>query len=306
MELAWLEDFLALAEAGNFYRAAERRHITQPAFSRRVRALEAWVGTPLFDRTPAVALTPAGERFRPIVEETLRRLYLGREEVRESARASVETLRFASTHALSMTFFPTWLRGLEAREPLAASVQLVADNMAACERIMLLGQAQFLLCHHHPAASSPLEPDQFRSLRLGEDTLLPVCAPIANGNEARYRLPGSRQKPLPHLAYSAESGMGRIVAGARASGALPQAWLDSTFTSHVAAVLALMARDGRGIAWSPLSLVKDDLASGRLVRAGDEAWDVPMQIRLFRPRARQSPSAERFWALVKDSEGVLE
>jgi len=38
--------------------------ITQPAFSRRIRALEAWVGAPLFDRTPTVHLTPAGERFR--------------------------------------------------------------------------------------------------------------------------------------------------------------------------------------------------------------------------------------------------
>ncbi|MET1083646.1 MAG: LysR family transcriptional regulator [Burkholderiales bacterium] len=75
MELAWLEDFLALVDCGNFSRAAERRHVTQPAFSRRVRALEAWVGAALFDRrTHAVALTRAGERFRPVAEEALRRL----------------------------------------------------------------------------------------------------------------------------------------------------------------------------------------------------------------------------------------
>jgi LysR family transcriptional regulator, hypochlorite-specific transcription factor HypT len=35
MELNWLEDFLALAERRNFSRAAEARHVTQPAFSRR-------------------------------------------------------------------------------------------------------------------------------------------------------------------------------------------------------------------------------------------------------------------------------
>ncbi len=206
MELAWLEDFIALVEAGNFLRAAERRYITQPAFSRRIRALEAWVGAPLFDRTPTVHLTPPGERFRPIVEETLRRLYLGREEVRESALESAETLHFAATHALSLTFFPTWLRGLEAREPLGASVRLVADNMAACERMMLLGQAQFLLCHHHPGAASSLEPDQFRSTHLGDDVLLPVSAPSAKGDSRRYVLPGAPEMPLPHLAYSAESG----------------------------------------------------------------------------------------------------
>jgi len=36
-----------LAERRNFSRAAEARHVTQPAFSRRIRALEDWVGTPL-------------------------------------------------------------------------------------------------------------------------------------------------------------------------------------------------------------------------------------------------------------------
>ena len=41
MDAAWLEDFLALVDLGHFSRAAEQRCITQPAFSRRVRALEA-------------------------------------------------------------------------------------------------------------------------------------------------------------------------------------------------------------------------------------------------------------------------
>ncbi|WP_164666734.1 helix-turn-helix domain-containing protein, partial [Pseudomonas viridiflava] len=51
MELVWLEDFNALAESGNFSRAADARHVTQPAFSRRIRALESWVGVELFERT---------------------------------------------------------------------------------------------------------------------------------------------------------------------------------------------------------------------------------------------------------------
>ena len=40
LDLEWLEDFLALAETGNFSRAAEARAIAQPAFSRHIRALE--------------------------------------------------------------------------------------------------------------------------------------------------------------------------------------------------------------------------------------------------------------------------
>ena len=36
----WLEDFIALARERSFSRAAEQRHVTQPQFSRRIRALE--------------------------------------------------------------------------------------------------------------------------------------------------------------------------------------------------------------------------------------------------------------------------
>jgi DNA-binding transcriptional LysR family regulator len=74
--------------------------------------------------------------------------------------------------------------------------------------------------------------------------------------------------------------------------------LETVFTSHLAAVLRAMARDGRGVAWLPESLIADDLAAGTLLRAGDEGWDVPVEIRLFRPRARQSPAAEAFWSLI--------
>jgi hypothetical protein len=67
-------------------------------------------------------------------------LYLGRAEARESALASAETLHFAAAHALSLTFFPTWLRALEAREPLGASVRLVADKHS-CQKFTIFGAA---------------------------------------------------------------------------------------------------------------------------------------------------------------------
>ena len=50
MQLKWLEDFITLAQERSFTRAAELRHVTHPAFGRRIRALEAWAGTPLIKR----------------------------------------------------------------------------------------------------------------------------------------------------------------------------------------------------------------------------------------------------------------
>ncbi|MET3663580.1 LysR family transcriptional regulator [Caulobacter sp. 1776] len=300
MELDWLEDFLALVEHQHFGRAAEARNVSQPAFSRRVRLLEAWLGAPLFNRdTHRVALTPAGEQWKPTAEDLLRRLYLGREQTRAVSEGYVSTLRFASTHALSITFFPQWLEEIEAEEPLASSVSLVTDNMAGCERMMQQGQAQFLLCHHHPSTPVSFRPNYFTSIDIGRDVLVPVSAPAPDAPDTpRFTLPGSLDAPAPYLAFGEVSGMGRILASTHALQG-PSMWLAPTFTAHVATVLAAMARAGRGLAWLPLSLIARDLEDGGLVRAGEAPWDVPIDIRLYRPRARQTAAAETFWARLK-------
>ena len=62
METKWLEDFVSLAETRSFSRSAQLRHVTQPAFSRRIQSLEAWAGVDLVDRSSyPTTLTPAGE-----------------------------------------------------------------------------------------------------------------------------------------------------------------------------------------------------------------------------------------------------
>src|SRR6478672_7476733 len=107
MNLSWLDDFLALAASGNFSRAAEERHMTQPAFSRRVRALEEWLGTDLFDRSGQPAtLTVAGKWFQDEALQLLSQVARLPGEACAVAGARSASLRFASTHALSFTFLP--------------------------------------------------------------------------------------------------------------------------------------------------------------------------------------------------------
>jgi DNA-binding transcriptional LysR family regulator len=294
MNLIWLEDFLALASTGNFSRAAEERHMTQPAFSRRIRALEEWLGVVLVDRTthPA-ALTEAGEWFRSEAQEILARIAQVPDEARAIADASSATLRIASTHALSFTFLPTWLRSLESRTTVGA-IQLVSDVMQQCEALMLQGRVQFLLCHSHAEVPIRLDSTHYRSAVVGADALIPVAAPNAAG-EPRFALTARARVPV--LAYSAESGIGRIVRAMRGA-ALEEIHAELVFTAHLASVLRTIALDGRGIAWLPKTLIEDDLAQGRLVAAGDCAWSIDTDIRIFRHSARAHPAAEKFWRAI--------
>src|SRR3954452_6966452 len=111
MDLRWLEDFLALAEQRTFARAAAVRRMTQPAFGRRIRTLEEWVGTHLFVRSPQGAvLTPAGKFLRAPAEELTRNVYQLRQALPAVGGREASTLSIAATHALSFVFFPCWIR----------------------------------------------------------------------------------------------------------------------------------------------------------------------------------------------------
>jgi hypothetical protein len=79
METKWLEDFVSLAETRSFSRSAQLRHVTQPAFSRRIQSLEAWAGVDLVDRsTYPTRLTPAGTTLYGQALEVLQALQSAR------------------------------------------------------------------------------------------------------------------------------------------------------------------------------------------------------------------------------------
>ncbi|OJA06869.1 LysR family transcriptional regulator [Halomonas sp. QHL1] len=291
MELVWLEDFIALAEHGSFVRAAEARHITQPAFSRRIRSLEQWMGVTLFVRTPqGTKLTEAGRHIQARAFEAIGRLYRLRAEAREVAGKAEKTLQFAATHSLSFNFFPRWIRHVENGAPIEA-IQLHSDSMLGCEKLLVNGEVPFLLCHRHPEVPSPLTQEQFISQKVGGDTLIVlVASSLLNSNSPNQ---------LPYLAYTEASGLGRIVAH-RLYGSREVLALNAQFSSHLAAVLMSMALEGKGVAWLPKSLAEQEISNGRLVRVLDSCWDIDVQIHLVRPIVSLSAAAESFWARVSD------
>ena len=294
LNFVWLEDFRVLAATGNFSRAADERHTTQPAFSRRIRALEEWLGADLFDRsTQPARLTEVGEWFRGVADELLARVARVQGEARAVAEASSVTLRIAATHALSFTFLPRWLRGLESKTTLGP-VQLVSDVLQRCEAQMLQSKVQFVLAHAHRQAKGALDADPYLSTQVGSDHLIPVSSPDKQG-KPQHRVEGRRGAVLPVLAYTEESGLGRIVRGV-VGGRLETTAMRVAFTAHLASVLRTMAVDGRGVAWLPQTLVEDDLAAGRLIAAAGDDWNIPLEIRLYRDRRSAGSAAEAFWS----------
>lgn len=299
LELTWLEDCVALADTLNFSKAAALRYVTQPAFSRRIQSLEEWVGTTLFERNRrGVHLTKAGEVFCNQAPDLIRALYRVRGEALDVAGQEQPDVVFSATHALSFSFFPELLRRNE-KIARFGSFRLLSDTLRACERMLLQGGSQFLLCHYHPHMHINLEPEKFLSIRLGLDWLIPYSRTATDSAAPLWQI--GNKKTFPYLSFSNESGLGRIISNT-ASINRAKRGMNVVFTSDLAATLLAMVRAGDGVAWLPKTLAEQDVKNGNIAMAADKdsgLW-LPVEIRLYRPATKLSKSVEELWNIFVD------
>lgn len=307
METKWLEDFVSLAETRSFSRSAQLRHVTQPAFSRRIQSLEAWAGVDLVDRSSyPTRLTPAGQTLYEQALELLQALQTTRAMLRAHNTTASDTIEFAVPHSLAFTFFPAWLSGLRGVcGPIKS--RLTALNVHDAVLRLVEGHADLLIAFHHPSQPIQLDTQRYEMLLLGQEVLAPCVKADARG-QALYRLPGTVAHPVPYLAYAPGAYLGRVVEQVLKTSPLP-VHLDRVYETDMAEGLKAMAREGHGIAFLPLSAVQKDIASGQLVRAGT-GLEIAMDVRIYRqrpidrPTSHPSPNmspAEAFWGRLKDS-----
>ena len=292
MNIKWVEDFLLLARLRSFSRAASARNVTQSGFSRRIRALERWVGAPLIDRGvyPAV-LTEAGAKFAPIAADIVRQAHQARAGARRDS-SGPHLITLAAQHSLSLSAFARWIAAIERRTgPLA--VRMVADNYYGAVQSLREGGCDFLLCFTHPLVA-PVPSNLFDGATLGGDFLAPVAAAGANGR-ARHSLPGRAGAPVPYLSYGSDTFLGRIVDLIVRH--RPCA-LDLRYQNAFSEALKGMAVSGRGLAWLPQIAVAEDISAGRLIAAGDSCFRERLSIQLFRSRAAKSAN-DAFWRVAR-------
>ncbi len=296
MELYWLQDFLALVRSGNFSKAATERHVTQSAFSRRIQALEDWVGAPLFDRSGhPVELTGAGQQLLPIAVGSVEPLLDFRASMRANAADSAPTVSFLMPTACSAGIFPALLARLN-REigPIVGRgsvkrIDEVAERYAA-------GESDLALSYRHPSLARPAGFDELDAIEIGDEPLIPVCAPQRRGTPG-YGLPVTPGAPLVYLPYGRSSFIGRAVddeVAARVTEVRPQ----KMFEDPLIFVLKELALQGMGVAWLPRSTIERNLGDGSLARVGGGDWDIPLTVELLRRRKRLSAAAERIWTLL--------
>ncbi|CAG9179408.1 LysR family transcriptional regulator [Cupriavidus respiraculi] len=166
MDLRQLQQFVMLAETGNFHRAAERLHMAQPPLSISIRKLEAELGTPLFERTSrGVRLTQAGQAALQDARRALFHAAQARAAVAAAAQGERGALRIGFIGSATYALLPKLIPAFRAAYP---GIELVLNESttasildrlekrqldAGLVRFPVLGSGDFVL--------TPLENDVF-------------------------------------------------------------------------------------------------------------------------------------------------
>jgi DNA-binding transcriptional LysR family regulator len=301
VEFSWLEDFISLASTGNFSRSAEERNISQSAFSRRIRALEHWLGTEVIDRSRfPTTLTPAGHSFYQTALDVVRILQRERAQFRGLVKRDARTIQICATHTLAIHFAPGWIAALRQTDGKGElNVKMMAADLHDCGQALMEGACDLVLAYNTSAVPSMFGMTRFETMRIGADMVVPVSAAGEDG-KARHAIDAAGDEPFPLLAYSNNSYLGRLVGSALESWDLGRRARPS-YESSLVEALKGMALAGEGIAWLPRSAIAFELAAGRLVTcAGHAEYDLPVEIRAFRRAERERSIVEHVWRSITD------
>jgi DNA-binding transcriptional LysR family regulator len=298
MQLKWLEDFIALAETQSFSKSAVFRHVTHPAFGRRIRSLELWCGVDLIDRTGyPVKLTEQGAAFFELARDTLRNLQEFKEQaVGNSRDIGHEVLKIATGRTLASTLLPHCL--VKARKKLpAAEVRISTGSLHDGILALSEGHIDLLVSYFHPRLLVNLNSAEVEYQLVAKESLVAVSA--AQEGQAIHRLPGSKMRPVPHIRFHATLALAKIENEAQKRRGKPcHLFTEIEIDSPEAALDLCLA--GMGVAWLPIQLAKPALEAGQLIKADPDTPDLPFEIRAYRLRKKARPIAELFWTKLPE------
>jgi LysR family transcriptional regulator, low CO2-responsive transcriptional regulator len=132
-----LSTFLAVAREGSVSAAAEKLYVTQPSISAAVASLSRELGVELTERVGrGVALTPAGEAFRPYAADVLGLIQQGKRAAAEAADNSTRSLSIVAVATAAEYVVPALLRPFAVLHPEIKLSLEVANRATLFERIL--------------------------------------------------------------------------------------------------------------------------------------------------------------------------
>lgn len=293
MDMLWFDDVLALLEERNMTRAAARRNITQPAFSRRIRSFEEWLGVEVLDRkTNRIEISPALATNESDIRALVARLNeLRAKIVQYDPTASVVAI--AAPHASVFSTFPDM--ALRARAAFhGIRFRIRAANLNDCVTLFLRGDTSMLLCYE----AQSVGPMQFgagvRRGLWGHDYLIPVV-----GGALRYAVKDNRDVPLdsPAIVYPENSYFGEVLSKSQRQFGTADFSANPVCQTAFSSGAKEMILNGLGVGWLPFSMAHKEIESGELISLTNQFGQETLNVAIYAHRKVEiAEKLVEYWA----------
>ena len=295
IDLRLWRQFVAVAEALHFGRAAASLHMTQPPLTQGIAQLERLLAVKLFDRTKrSVQPTAAGAALLGPARDLLARAQALPAQALAAQAGEIGQLRLGFVSTIGFAQLPQWVRGFRARHPKVGLELIEATGdvqLQALERGDL--DAGFML--HSPG----FVPPGLQHQRVTREPLvlaLPDPHPLAG--TASLKLAQVLDQPLVIFPRRIVPSLHDAILGIyRAAGRAPVVAQEAIQMQTIVNLVSA----GLGVAWVPES-VRQFQRPGVAYRkvTAPRSHPVPSaETSLVWPRQAVSPALERFIAFVK-------
>lgn len=290
MDLEQLESLVAVAEEGGISAAARRRHLSQPAVSLQIKALEEELGTPLLRREVRGAVpTRAGSALLAHARRVLLTVRAARAEMEELRGLGRGHLTLGTTDAAATLIVPDAFLTFHRRHP-GIEVAVDVDSTAALVAGVRSGRLDLAL------GTLPVEDPELTCRPLVRERL-GLVAPTATKRTSLAAL----LEREPFIAYPRESVTRRLV-----DRTLERAGFRVRVMMEIGrpSVMARLVQAGLGVSVLPEATSEIPFREGRLHRVGFRRFSVARELGLLVLRGRElEPAARAFAALLLEGAG---
>jgi DNA-binding transcriptional LysR family regulator len=296
MQLRHLKTFKAVASTLNVTRAAEYVHLSQSSVSEQIQALEADLGTALFDRSRRkLQLTEAGRRLLEYASDLLALADQARAAVADAADLTAGTLTIGALETLCANWLPPLLASYQARHP---AVHLKLKVAGSGELRNGVRNGAFDACFVF--GTGPLEPG-LQDEPVAEEDLV-VIAPPRHSFDGRQVIKAEDLAGEPFLLTETGCVYRQMFESAFPAGSAGRPPIAGEFSS-IAAIRRLV-ETGVGCALVPRLVASE--ANGSIVASpwGGDARSVPISM-IWRRQRVQPPVLRHFLNSVHESFAIV-